>query len=283
MIKEYYKLTKPGIVYGNAIALASGFFLASQHEVNYPLLLLSLIGLSLVIASGCVFNNYIDRDIDALMERTKGRALVRKVIREKNALLYGVILLLFGMLALFLFTNIRATLTALTGFFFYVVIYSLFLKRRSVHSTLIGGISGAIPPVVGYVAVTNSFDIGALLLFLLLMLWQMPHSFAIALYRLEDYKNAKIPVLPVKRSVYQTKVQILVYIALFTLVSLLFSVFHLVDFLYLLIMTPLCLMWLLLSYYGFFIVKKDEHLWAKKVFRFSLIVLLAFSGLFIFA
>ncbi len=283
MIKEYYRLTKPGIIYGNGIATLSGFFLAYGHEGRYALLLFTLLGISLVIASGCVFNNYIDRDIDSLMERTKGRALVRKVIGEKKALVYGALLGILGIFVLFIFTNTRATLSALLGFIVYVVLYSLFLKRHSVHGTLIGGISGAIPPVVGYVSVTNSFDIGALLLFLLLALWQMPHSFAIALYRLEDYKKAKIPVLPVSGGTYKTKVQILVYIALFTLVSFLFTVFHLQGLLYLSIMTPLCFLWLLLSFYGFFVVKKDEAVWAKKVFRFSLIVLLAFSGLFIFA
>ena len=209
MIKDYYTLTKPGIIYGNAITVIAGFFLASSSVLEWRLLPLILIGISLIIASGCVFNNYIDRDIDSLMERTKKRALVVGSIPSLYALVYGAVLGLLGTGVLLFFTNYTTVLVALAGLFVYVVVYSLWLKRTSVHSALIGGISGAIPPVVGYVAVSGTLDIGALLLFSILVLWQMPHSFAIAIYRLGDYQAAHIPVLPVMRGVSITKLQII--------------------------------------------------------------------------
>lgn len=273
MIKDYYTLTKPGIIYGNAVTVIAGFFLASSSVLEWKLLPLVLIGISLIIASGCVFNNYIDRDIDSLMERTKKRALVVGSIPSLYALVYGAVLGLLGTGVLLFFTNYTTVLVALTGLFVYVVVYSLWLKRTSVHSALIGGISGAIPPVVGYVAVSGTLDIGAILLFSILVLWQMPHSFAIAIYRLGDYQAAHIPVLPVMRGVTITKLQIIIYTILFVIATCLLFVFGYVGQLYLYTMLLLGALWIRIAVLGLYTDATHDTTWAKKVFRFSIIVL----------
>ena len=119
MIKTYYNLTKPGIIYGNAITATAGFFLASQGQIDWQLLLAALVGLSLIIASGCVFNNLFDRDIDSRMERTKNRALAKGSISKQSAIIYAITLGLVGTLVLMNYTNFLTTLVALTRLFIY--------------------------------------------------------------------------------------------------------------------------------------------------------------------
>ncbi len=274
MIKDYYTLTKPGIIYGNALTMIAGFFLASEGVLEWRLLLLTLIGLSLIIAAGCVFNNYIDRDIDAHMERTKTRALVVGTISHTYALVYGAILASLGVIILFVFTNLVTVSVSLIGLFVYIVVYSLWLKRTSIHSALIGGISGAVPPVVGYCAVSGSIDVGAILLFCILVLWQLPHSYAIAIYRLSDYKSAGIPVLPVVKGVTATKFQMVVYAILFVIATDLLYAFDYVGIYYLCVMTLFGIYFISITYSGLRIEAGDDTIWAKKVFRFSIIILL---------
>lgn len=272
MIKTYYYLTKPGIIYGNTIAAAAGFFLASQGKINFLLLLETLVGLGLIIGSACVFNNFMDRDIDSKMERTKKRALAAGTIPTKNALIYGVILGLVGTILLS-FTNYLTIAVALFGGFFYLVMYGIY-KRRSIHGTVVGSISGAVPPVVGYVAVTNNIDTAAILLFLILVLWQMPHFYAIAIFRMKDYQAAGIPVLPIVKGVTHTKIQMLVYIAALILVAPLLTFFGYTGNLYLVVMLIITCIWLYKGIKGF--KTTDNVLWARKLFKFSLLVLLTF-------
>lgn len=274
MIKKYYTLTKPGIIYGNMLTVVVGFFLASSGTIDWWLLLQVILGLACIIASGCVFNNYIDRDIDALMQRTKNRVLVRGDMRPKHALVYGVLLGVVGISILAVYTNSVAVIVSIVGLFVYVVIYSMYLKRSSIHSALIGGISGAVPPVVGYVAVSGTLDMGAALLFIILVVWQMPHSFAIAIFRLNDYQAAKIPVLPVVKGIYITKVQMSIYTVLFVLATCLLFMFEYVGTLYLVTMVTVGVVWTLMTLQGLNGKNHDDALWAKKVFMFSIIVLL---------
>lgn len=272
VIKPYYYLTKPGIVYGNWLSVIAGFFLASRGSFNPLLFITTLLGIGFVMASGCVFNNYIDRDIDEKMDRTKRRALVTKKIPVRNALIFGTILGILGFGLLYFFTNLLTTFIAFIGFFFYVIVYT-FSKRKTVYGTLLGSISGAVPPVVGYTAVTNNFDAAALLLFMLLVIWQMPHFYAIAIFRLQDYKEAGIPVLPVKRGINFTKIEIVGYIILFTLTIPFLTLLGYTGYVYLVVMLLLSFMWLVKGITGF--RTKDTTLWARSLFKFSLIVLLA--------
>jgi protoheme IX farnesyltransferase len=270
MVKAHIILTKPGIILGNVITTAGGFALASRGHLDYGLFLFTLIGLSFVIASSCVFNNYIDRHVDAKMARTKNRALAQGAISSKNALIFGVLLGLIGAGVLFFYTNILTLSIALAGFFIYVVPYS-FGKYRTSQGTLIGSIAGAAPPLVGYCAVTNSFDLGAILLFLIVVLWQMPHFYAIAIYRFNDYNRAGVPVLPVKKGMHTTKVHMVFYTVAFIVAALLLTAFDYTGYLYFTAAALLGLAWLWLCIKGF--KASNDARWARQVFLFSLVVI----------
>lgn len=194
MFKQYLQVTKPGIIFGNLISVIGGFLLASKGHIDYPLFIWTLLGVSLVVASGCVFNNYIDRDIDRKMERTKNRVLVKGLISPEASLVYATLLGIAGFMLLWFGANPLACWLGVMGFVVYVGVYSLYMKRHSVYGTLIGSLSGAAPPVIGYCAVTGDFDSGAAILLAIFSLWQMPHSYAIAIFRFKDYQAANIPV-----------------------------------------------------------------------------------------
>lgn len=273
LIKTYFTLTKPGIIMGNAITAAAGFALASKGSMDLRLLML-LVGLSLIIGSACVFNNYIDRKADEKMARTKNRALVKGLIPLHHAIIFATFLGFLGFLILSLSTNFLTVLVAAIGFFVYVILYS-FLKYRTTSATLIGSISGAAAPVIGYCAVSNRFDMGAFLLFMIVVLWQMPHFFAIALYRLDDYAGASIPVLPVKKGAAVTKVHILLYIIAFILATFALTIMGYTGYPYLVVMAVVGFAWLGLCLKGFKSV--NVQLWARKMFQFSLVVIMILS------
>ncbi len=273
-INKYYKLTKPGIIRGNLITAAAGFFLASNGDIDIWVLLALLVGVALVIGSGCVFNNYLDKEIDSKMDRTKNRSLVTGDISDKNALIFGTILGSVGIIILAAFTNLLTACLGLLGLLFYVVIYGYY-KRKSVYGTLVGSISGAIPPVAGYTAVTGNLDLGALLLFIILACWQMPHFYAIAIYRRNDYKAASIPVLSVVSGVEMTKKHIVGYIVGFIFAIIALYVFNYAGISYLLIMLCAGIWWLYVGAKGAKAV--DSMKWAHSVFGVSLVVLLVFS------
>ncbi|MGO1344160.1 heme o synthase [Chromohalobacter japonicus] len=275
MLKPYVSITKPGIIFGNLISVAGGFFLASQGSVDGVLFLATVIGIALVIASGCVFNNYIDRDIDRLMERTQGRVTVQGLISPGITLAYGSVLGIAGFLILWFGTNALATLFALLGFFVYVGLYSLYLKRHSVYGTLVGSLSGAAPPVVGYCAVSGQFDLGALTLLLIFCLWQMPHSYAIAIFRYQDYRTASIPVLPVTRGVRAAKHHIFWYILAFLGATLMLTLGGYAGYGYFAVAAAMGLYWLVMALRGY--RTGDDRVWAKKVFIFSIFTITALS------
>lgn len=274
MIREYYTLAKPGIVYGNLLPAFAGFALASKEAINTGLLFITMLGLGLIIASGCVFNNYIDRSIDAKMKRTQKRALVTGTIPPRHALVYGTVLGLAGT-AFLITTTTPALVSALFGLFGYVVIYGI-AKRKSMYATLIGSLPGAIPPVVGYTAVTGKIDIAAILLFLLIVVWQMPHFYVIAMNCMADYKAAQIPVLPLRKGIPTTKVHILIFIILTLLTSLLFPILGVTGITFGVVAAAVGILWIRQSLNGFH--TKDQRRWAKDVFLTSLVVLMAYSA-----
>lgn len=272
-IKLYYMLAKPGIIYGNSLSMFAGFFLASQGTINFGLLLAITAGTGLVIGSGCVFNNYLDRGVDAKMSRTKKRGLVTGQIPPVNALIYGTLLGAAGFLILGLYTNALAVVTGLVGIIFYVIVYGI-AKRRTHWATVIGSVPGATPPVAGYVAVSGVFDEAALLLFLILVIWQMPHFYAIAIFRLQDYKAAGLPVLAAVRGADVTKLRILAYVVAFILVAPLLTIFDYTGYSYAVVVMALGLAWFWKGLQEF--RATDNVAWARKMFGFSLMVLLGF-------
>ncbi|HEY0286596.1 MAG TPA: heme o synthase [Pseudomonas sp.] len=274
-LKHFIQITKPGIIFGNVLSVAGGFFLASKGHVDFGLFLAAIIGTSLVVASGCVFNNCIDRDIDVKMERTKNRVLVQGLVSLNMALIFATVLGIAGVGLLYTKANPLAALFAVIGFVIYVGFYSLYLKRKSVHGTLVGSLSGAMPPVIGYVAVSNSFDLAALTLLVMFSLWQMPHSYAIAIFRFNDYLAASIPVLPVKRGIRVAKLHILIYILAFVLATLMLTFGGYAGLNYLAVAAAMGMYWLYMAWTGY--KAKDDTVWARKLFVFSIFTITALS------
>jgi protoheme IX farnesyltransferase len=279
MIKDYYKLAKPGIVYGNVFTTIAAFlFACGAHYSRFSLslFLAAVFGIALVIASACVFNNYIDRDIDRKMKRTSNRALVTGKISVRNALTYGTVLGLLGLVLLLVCANLLTACIALFGFFSYVVLYGI-AKRRSYWGALVGSIPGAVPIVVGYTAVANQLDVTALILFFVLVFWQMPHFYAIAIYRLDEYKEAGIPVLPVEKGIHTTKLHILLFIIAYLAATVALWSYGFAGYVYLASVSIFGAAWLWKGFHGFRIKDlTEEAKWARKLFLFSLMVLVSF-------
>ena len=232
-----------------------------------------------VIASSCVFNNYIDKDIDKIMQRTCNRPFALGNINYKIAFLYGFILGIAGFWLLIFFVNFLAFFLAFLGFFIYVFLYTLVLKRKSYLSTLVGSLSGAIPPLLGFVAVKKSLSIFSLLLFLVLFFWQLPHFYSFALLKIEDYRKACIPMLPVVKGFEITKHHIFFFTLCLFLVNLLGYFFLPMTYFFLIVSLILNSFFLYLSLKGYFV--KNIQKWSRETFLYSLVYLIILLSSFI--
>jgi len=267
--KDFLALIKIGIVNSNFITTFTGlwlalFFTQRSFIANIDVVLLTIIGSSLVVAGSCSLNNYIDRDIDHLMKRTKNRPTVTGRMNPVGALYLGIALTVIGTILLAL-TTYTAAIIGLIGAFTYVVLYSMWSKRRNTLNTVIGSISGAVPPLIGWAAVDPGLSLIAWMLFFIMFLWQIPHFLAIAIRRCEEYRSAGIPMLPVVHGFNITRRQMLVWVA--CLLPLPFYMFDL-GLAFVILATLLNLGWLALSLAGFRM--KDEMKWATLMFVYSL-------------
>jgi protoheme IX farnesyltransferase len=281
LIKRYYALTKPGVLYGNVLTVIAGFLLASHGRVNAQLLVATVAGMTLVIAAACVINNVLDRDIDRVMARTKSRPTVTGAVQPRPAAVFGVVLGVLGILSLAAWTNALVVTVGVAGFVTYVWLYGAWSKRQSVHGTLVGSVSGAAPILAGYAAVTGRIDVGAVLVFAVLFLWQEPEFYSIAIFRRKEYAAAGVPVIAVVKGVEHTKREILVYTAAFVIATVALSLAGVTGRVYLVVMAALGGYWLGLGIRGLRI-RGDEAksaVWARQMFRWSLIMLLVFSAL----
>jgi protoheme IX farnesyltransferase len=266
--RDFVYLAKPGIIFSNLIAAFGGFWVAAGLQVDWMLLIWMIVGTTLVMASSCVLNNYIDRDMDTKMARTQKRPLPSGRVDPRIVMWYGIALGLAGIVVLDLLVNPLCALLGLVGMFVYVWVYSVWLKRTSVWSTVIGGIAGSMPPVIGYCAVSQTLDAGAWILFTILFLWQPPHFWALGIRRVEEYRNAGFPLLPVVRGAEVTKVSMLRYVIPLVPASLLMYIYGYVGEIYLFVAAAMGLYWAYLCLSGF--RAKDDVLWAKKNFMFSI-------------
>jgi protoheme IX farnesyltransferase len=267
--KDFIYIAKPGILFSNLITTFGGFWIASQGVINWLMLVYSLVGTALVMASGCVLNNYLDRDLDTKMDRTRKRALPSGLISPNIVLRYGIILGVIGLAVLYFLVTPLASTLGLLGLFVYVWIYTAWLKRSSVWCTVVGAVSGAVPPVIGYVggSVSHTLDAGALILFAILFLWQPPHFWALGIRRVDDYRAAGFPMLPVVRGSHATKISMMRYVVPLVPVSMLLYHFGYVGVFYLFAAPLLGLIWVYLVVKGF--KAEDETKWAKQVFIYS--------------
>lgn len=266
--RDFVQVAKPGIIFSNLITTFGGFWIASRWDIDWLLMVYTLIGTMLVMASGCVLNNYLDRDMDVKMKRTQNRVLPTGVMTPNMVLIYGIFLGVAGLCMLGLLVNTLAALLGLLGLFVYVWVYTAWLKRTSVWSTAVGAVSGAVPPVIGYAAVTGQLDMGALILFMILFLWQPPHFWALGIRRLEDYREAGYPLLPVVKGTRRTKISMMRYVVPLVPVSLLLYTYQYVGLFYLISSVVLGVAWVVLCARGF--GAKDEMKWSRGVFLYSI-------------
>jgi protoheme IX farnesyltransferase len=272
-LKAYYYLTKPGIIYANVITAVAGYLFGSQWHIDAGALLGVTIGTSLVIAGACTYNNILDIRIDTQMKRTQNRALVTGAISRRAAGLYASLLVSLGFAILAWFTNLTVFIIGLIGLIDYVVLYG-WAKRHSSISTIVGSVSGSTSIVAGYCAATGSFDAAALLLFAILTIWQMPHFYAIAMYRKTDYAAASLPLMPLRRRDTIVRVRILAYIVALILSSILLTTAGYAGWVCMVILVVLSGWWLLLGLKNYRLPAKA---WGKQMFLFSLAVNLGIS------
>lgn len=269
LVWKFILITKPGIVFGNLISVVGGFWLASRGRIDLELLLFTIVGVGLVIASGCVLNNRIDQELDRKMTRTQNRVLARGLMSPYVAVVFALILGVAGTTILVAATNLLCVSIVLAGLVIYAGVYSLCLKRRSLYAIVIGSIAGAAPPLAGYCAAGNHFDLGAILLLIIFALWQIPHSHAIALCHLSDFSAASLPVLPVIRGISATKKQIIAYIPAFTIAALMLTLTGYTGWWYLTAVIAVGAVWFYRACSGY--KTMDDRYWAKKMFIFSII------------
>lgn len=223
-IVDYLRLTSPGITLLISLAGLTGMLLASRGTVTPlppSLFLWTLLSIVLASAGSSVLNNWYDSDIDILMKRTANRPLPRGRIEKNKALIFGMILIILAVVAFILFVNLMAAFLAVIAVFVYSYFYTVILKRRSPYATEIGGISGAMPPLIGWVAVRESLSLEAFILFFIIFLWQPPHFWSLASRYKEDYERAGIPTIPVMASKDEIILRSLIYVTSLFMVSLL--------------------------------------------------------------
>jgi len=261
---------KTGIIKSNLIPMFAGLTLAIYtYQISpfekLPDVIFALVGSILVMGAAGAFNNLYDRDIDAIMERTKNRPTVTGEIKPKAVLWLGIFMSIFGIVALALATPLAAFLGFL-GLFFYIVLYTIWSKRRTIYNTEVGSISGAMPPLIGWASIYPDITHPAILgLFVITVIWQMPHFYAIAIRKYDEYKAAKVPMLPVIKGVKRTYIQTNIYLIILIAISFLLGSLSLGLMLVALLLS---ILWLILSIFGY--KKMDSEKWAKSMFIYSL-------------
>lgn len=272
---DFIEICKPRIAILVLVTTFTGMWLAGNGTVAFDLVILTLLGTGLASAASGAFNNYIDREVDKQMARTRTRALPSSRLHPQQALWLGVMLSLWSFAILFYLVNpLTAYLTAGT-IFFYVVIYTKWLKRTSPLCTEVGGVAGALPPVIGWAAVTNEIGWPALVMFLIMFIWQPPHFWALALLRADEYRAAKLPMLPVVSGKRATKARMLIYTIALLPASIAMYWLHLVGLTYLILSVVLGITYLVLTID--FARKPITHQSTRRLFGFSILYLL---GLF---
>lgn len=268
-LKDFLALIKIGIVNSNMITVFTGLFMAMQinglHFLQHiDILIFTLGGSGLIIAGSAALNNLIDRDIDPVMSRTKSRPTVTGRFKAPAVLALAISFILIGEVLLFS-ASPAAGVWGLAGVFSYVVLYSMWSKRKYVSNTVVGSISGAIPPLIGWAAVEPSLGAGAWALFLIMFIWQPPHFYALAMRRTEEYRAANIPMLPVVKGFQRTKKSMLVWVLFLLPLPILL---HELGIAFMILATVLNIGWLYLAGKGF--KAKDDIKWATGMFVYSL-------------
>lgn len=272
LFSEIKLLVKGIVLVMNVLPVFAGFVLALYFNdgllsANFPIFILTMLGSTLVMAGALILNNWYEADLDEKMDRTKRRPTVTGTLSMNTVLILGISASVLGMIMM-LFTTMEAALYAFIGWFVYVVLYTFWSKRRYTLNTVIGSVSGAVTPLIGWAAISSAYHIIPVMISVILFIWQVPHTFAIAMRRYDDYKAAGVPMLPVACGFAMTKRQMFVYTA--ALLPLPFFMESL-GIGFVIIATLLNIGFLIVSGMGFF--TKDDKKWADGMFRASLVYL----------
>ncbi len=270
--RDYLALCKPKVVLMILITVMVGMYLASEHHFDVKLMLIANIAIGFAASAAAVINHIIDVNIDAKMQRTKWRPLVNQRISNKQALFFAAGLAFSSMFLLLNYINTLTALLTLIGFIGYALIYSCFLKHKTPQNIVYGGFAGAIPPLLGWTSITNNIELEPLLLTLIIFLWTPAHFWPLAIDRLEDYRQANVPMLPVIKGVDYTKTCIVIYTLATILASLLPYFFHYSGALYL---SLVLLLGLWFGYYAMQLKMATNNQLALKTFRVSIYYLIA--------
>lgn len=271
VIKDYFEVSKPGVVGLMLFTVLVGMLLAEPLNIQPLLILATVFGVALVASSAAAINHIADHKIDAAMRRTCERPLPTGKLTKRQVLLFAAFSGSIGTAILVLWVNYLTALLTIFSLLGYAVIYTRFLKYATPQNIVIGGAAGATPPLLGWVAVTNQIELEALLLFLIIFIWTPPHFWALAIYRREEYGKVNVPMLPVTHGEEYTRLQILLYIVLLTVVSVLPFVTGMSGVIYLFSISLLNAVFL---YYGISLKVTRRMDRAMETFLFSIIYLM---------
>ncbi|MGE4405639.1 heme o synthase [Pseudomonas sp.] len=270
--RDYLELTKPKVVLLMLITSLVGMFLATRAGVPWTVLLFGNLGIALCAGAAAAVNHVVDRQIDAVMARTHKRPLAEGRVSPAAALTFAFVLGVSGLALLLTFTNALAAWLTLASLIGYAVIYTGFLKRATPQNIVIGGLAGAAPPLLGWVAVTGQVSAEPLLLVLIIFAWTPPHFWALAIHRKAEYAKVNIPMLPVTHGVHYTKVHILLYTAVLLAVSFMPFAIHMSGPLYL---AAAALLGARFLYWAIALYRDSRPHAAIKTFKFSIWYLFA--------
>ena len=267
LLKSYYQLCKPNVVYMMLICAFVGMLLAEQNVSSYSYLFVSLIGIALCAASAAAVNQVVDRDADASMTRTDQRPLPKGELTVMHASIFAFVIGLLGALILYFYVNVLTMMLTIGSLIGYAFIYTIYLKRATPQNIVIGGLAGAAPPLLGWSSISNTIDPYALLLVLIIFVWTPPHFWALAIYRKDEYAKESIPMMPVTHGVAFTKLQIVLYTIILFIVSVLPYVVLMSGVIYLVSALVLSTLFL---YYSINLFYSDDDEDAMKTFQFSI-------------
>ena len=267
LIKSYYLLCKPNVVYMMLICAFVGMLLAENSVSSFSKICIALFGIALCSGSAAAINQVIDRKADAAMTRTDQRPLPQGELSAFHASCFAFVIGVLGALILYFFVNTLTMVLTLASLIGYAFIYTVYLKRATPQNIVIGGLAGAAPPLLGWASISNSIDPYALLLVLIIFVWTPPHFWALAIYRKEEYAKESIPMLPVTHGVAFTKLQIVLYTIILFIVSILPYVVLMSGEIYLVSSVILSSIFL---YYSIKLYITDDDSFAMKTFNFSI-------------
>ena len=267
LVREFITLTKPRVNLLIMFTALVGMLLAHKSTLNYELIFFASIGIGLAASAAAIINHVVDQKIDSIMDRTKSRPLVNGSIKPLHAIYFALFLSFASIALLYILVNTLTALLTFLSIIIYSVIYSVYLKNLTSQNIVIGGIAGAMPPLLGWTSITNQIEPFPLVLFLIIFLWTPPHFWALAVYKYEDYKKADIPMLPVTHGKDFTRLHIFLYSILLFCITLFPYILELSGFIYLTGTVFIGLKFIIDSYV-LMITKSDKR--AIDLFKYSI-------------